>query len=146
MLRKLIKKAKKSKRGFTLIELIVVIAILAILAAVIAPNLLAQIGKAQYSTANSDAQAVYMAATLYHTEMVSNNDSTDDIAANSEYSSISNATIVKMFNDPYFNSIPISRFTAIDIKTDANDNITSVSVTEASNGQKPGNYPIVSTT
>ncbi len=51
--------------GFTLIEIMVVVVILGILAALIAPNVISQIDKAQITKAKQDIRAIESALKLY---------------------------------------------------------------------------------
>jgi prepilin-type N-terminal cleavage/methylation domain-containing protein len=155
MLHKLIKKSKKSKRGFTLIELIVVVAILAILAAVLVPMIGGQIGRAQTSAGISDADAAFMAASLYQSDAISagtgafpySSTGTATYALSNMWGDGS-AAYTAMIGSPEFSNIAKENSFALQsISVDVNGGITQVIIKDNNTKSATGGevtYPAVS--
>src|SRR5262245_47759067 len=57
--------AARASRGFTLIEIMVVVVILGILAALVVPNVISNIDKAEVTKAHQDIKALETALSLY---------------------------------------------------------------------------------
>lgn len=101
---------KQTKRGFTLVELLVVIAIIAALAALVSPQVLKALKRADLTTATSNARQIGLAMFNFQTEYGRFPDATtqEDVKANFPDSDITPDTTS---SNGYFRQLFMGEFT-----------------------------------
>lgn len=108
---KRLRENRKSKKGFTLVELIVVIVIILVLAAVMVPNVLKYINKANEANCKSDAASILVQLQADVTDWYSDTTKVGDYDLTTKYGE---ATGVAKYA-----GIPAANTYTYDIETDA---------------------------